>query len=379
MSGALIELVSTGVQDAYITGNPEVSFFRQTYKRHTNFASKPVRLNPIGSLQTGSTISLKIPSKGDLLSHMWIDLGANGTVHASGIEADSANPAIFELYIGGQLIDRQDATFVVHLWHKFLADSSAKPFAFQSGDADYSVGAKTNFGSAQFIPLQFFFCNGSCNLPLVALQYHEVEVKVTFSSLSGPPTDITFWAHYILLDTTERKMIVDKPMEILIEQVQKIPFTGTLVSPSTSPSSLKFELHLLNHPIKCLIWADVTSDTLKTENVQLYLNGTEVFETRMPDRYFSHVQSYYGSEFGSELMKGKGSDVSGFCSKMYSFALKPSKHQPTGSCNFSRLDSAILDLPSVTSSTTLGAFNLYAINFNILRINSGLSGLAFSN
>jgi len=376
MSGALIELVSTGVQDAYITGNPEVSFFRQTYKRHTNFASKPVRLNPIGSLQTGSTISLKIPSKGDLLSHMWIDLGTSAaSVHASGIEADSANPAIFELYIGGQLIDRQDATFVVHLWHKFLADSSAKPFALQTNTV--SNGPKTQFGASEFIPLQFFFCNGSCNLPLVALQYHEVEVKVTFSSLSAPPSDITFWAHYILLDTTERKMIVDKPMDILIEQVQKIPFTGTLVSPNTNPSRLKFELHLLNHPVKCLIWTDVTSDALKTENVQLYLNGTEVFETRMPDRYFSHVQSYYGSEFGSDLMKGKESDDSGFCSKMYSFALKPSKHQPTGSCNFSRLDSAILDLPSVTGAST--TFNLYAINFNILRINSGLSGLAFSN
>ena len=369
MSGALIELVSTGVQDAYITGNPEVSFFRQTYKRHTNFASKPVRLNPIGAIQTGSTVSLKIPSKGDLLSHMWVDLGATGTVHASGIEADSASPAIFELYIGGQLIDRQDATFVVHLWHKFLADSSAKPFAFQT-DIVTSDPAKTNFGRSQFIPLQFFFCNGSCNLPLVALQYHEVEVKVTFSSLSAPPSDVTFWAHYILLDTVERKMIVDKPMEILIEQVQKLPFTG-------STSVAKFELHLLNHPVKCLIWADVTSDTLKTDNVQLYLNGTEVFETRMPDRYFSHVQSYYGSEFGSDLMKGGSSDLTGFCSKMYSFALKPSKHQPTGSCNFSRLDSAILDLPSITGATTV--FCLYAINFNVLRISSGLSGLAFSN
>jgi len=369
MSGALIELVSTGVQDAYITGNPEVSFFRQTYKRHTNFASKPVRLNPIGSIQAGSTISLKIPSKGDLLSHMWIDLGASGTVDGNGIKARTDSPAFFELYIGGQLIDRQDATFITYLWHKFLADSSAKPFAFQSDIT--SGGPKAQFGASQFIPLQFFFCNGSCSLPLVALQYHEVEVKVTFST-GTPPTDITFWAHYILLDTTERKMIVDKPMEILIEQVQKLPFTG-------STSVAKFELHLLNHPVKCLIWADVTSDTFKTENVQLYLNGTEVFETRMPDRYFSHVQSYYGSEFGSELMKGKESDDSGFCSKMYSFALKPSKHQPTGSCNFSRLDSAILDLPTVTGVTTAAAFNLYAINFNILRINSGLAGLAFSN
>ena len=366
MSGALIELVSTGVQDTYITGNPEVSFFRQAYKRHTNFAIKPVRLNPIGAIQANSTISLKIPNKGDLLSHMWIDLGS-GTINGNGISANTAKPAFFELYIGGQLIDRQDATFVTYLWHKFLADSSAKPFAFQTDLL--GTGAKNDFGNSNFIPLQFFFCNGSCNLPLVALQYHEVEVRVTFSS-SDPPSGITFWAHYILLDTTERKMIIDKPMELLVEQVQKIPYTG-------SGSALKFELNLLNHPVKCLIWSDVTAPTLTTDNVQLYLNGTEVFETRMPDRYFSHVQSYYGSEFGSELMKGGADDTSGFFAKMYSFALKPSKHQPTGSCNFSRLDSAILDLGTVANAT--GAFVLYAVNFNILRIESGLSGLAFSN
>ena len=366
MSGALIELVSTGVQDTYITGNPEVSFFRQAYKRHTNFAIKPVRLNPIGSIQASSTISLKIPSKGDLLSHMWIDLGT-GTIDGSGISANTDKPAFFELYIGGQLIDRQDATFVTYLWHKFLSDSSAKPFAFQTNLL--GTGVKNDFGNSNFIPLQFFFCNGSCSLPLVALQYHEVEVRITFSS-SSPPADMTFWAHYILLDTTERKMIVDKPMELLVEQVQKIPYSGTLTAP-------KFELNLLNHPVKCLIWSDITAPSLTTNNVQLYLNGTEVFETRMPDRYFSHVQSYYGSEFGSDLMKGGSDDVSGFFAKMYSFALKPSKHQPTGSCNFSRLDSAILDLATVQNATN--AFVLYALNFNILRIESGLAGLAFSN
>ena len=122
-----VELVSKGVQDAYLTGNPEVSFFRQNYKRHTNFAMREVQLNPLGTLATNSEISLKIPNKGDLLSHIWIDLGL-GTVtssalnsNACGISADSdANPAIFELYIGGQLVDRQDA---------FLPFSTGKSFS----------------------------------------------------------------------------------------------------------------------------------------------------------------------------------------------------------------------------------------------------------
>jgi hypothetical protein len=74
-----VELVSKGAQDVYLTGNPEVSFFRQNYKRHTNFAMREIQLNPIGNLAINSEISLKIPSKGDLLSHIWIDLGL-GTV-----------------------------------------------------------------------------------------------------------------------------------------------------------------------------------------------------------------------------------------------------------------------------------------------------------
>ena len=73
MSAALIDLVSVGAQDVYITGAPQVSFFRQNYKRHTNFAIKPERIDYVGTFKSGNEISIPIKSKGDLLSYVWIE------------------------------------------------------------------------------------------------------------------------------------------------------------------------------------------------------------------------------------------------------------------------------------------------------------------
>jgi hypothetical protein len=368
MSGALIDLVSTGVQDAYITGKPSVSFFRQKYNRYTNFAMKPVLLSPVGFNATAAgQCSITIPNKGDLLSYMWIDMGSSGTIGASGIEADTNDPAIFELYIGGQLIDRQDATYLALLWHKFLIDSSSKASAIFNNTAS---NTKTNLHNSKILPLHFFFCDHGY-LPLVALQYHQVEIRIKFSSASAPPADLKIYANFVHLDTNERSFIVDNNHELLIEQVQHISFDGPTASP-------KFDLSLLNHPVKCLIWADTTVDNLVTNDVQLYLNGTQVFESEMSDRYFSIVQPYYHSDYGSDLMKGGSGQNSGFCAKMYSFALKVGKQQPTGTCNFSRMDTASLNLGSVSGATASG-FGLWAVNYNVLRIKNGLAGLAFAN
>jgi hypothetical protein len=294
-----IDLVAKGIQDAYLTGNPEVSFFRQQYKRHTNFAQRSVKIIPQGTLAPGQTVSLKIPNKGDLLGYVWLDLG-QGTVcdldtsnaasylnpesaiNSCGIWADSdQNTAIFELYIGGQLIDRQDSVFMVQHWQKFLLDkSSAAPAASNAG----------NIYTSTWLPLHFFFCD-SVYLPLVALQYHEVEIRIQFSGASGsalsPATtatnmaNIKFYANYILLDTEERTALVNKDQDYLIEQVQKITF-----------NSNKCDLSFLNHPVKCITWGQ--GDPAYTPNpssntVQLYLNvlkcSTFLCPTRCSTRF----------------------------------------------------------------------------------------------
>ena len=342
-----VELVSRGAQDVYLTGNPEVSFFRQNYKRHTNFAQRSVKLDIMGNLAASSEVYVKIPNKGDLLGYIWLDLGS-GTADSSGLDCtDEVNSAVIELWMGGQLIDRQDAFFMAQHWNKYLSDSSAKPSA-ASNNGDVTT--------SNWFPLHFSFCD-STPLPLVALQYHEVEVRVKFTSSS--PSAVKFYANYIMLDTDERAAFVNVDHEILIEQVQKIGYSGN-----------KYDLTLLNHPVKSLHFSNVSAAPI-TDAIQMYLNGTEIFNTPMPAKFFNQVQGYYHSEFGNSELSKQNSQLF-----MYSFALKANKHQPCGTCNFSRIDTAAFNI----SHTDGSAFNyMYAVNYNILRIKKGLAGLAFSN
>ena len=381
MSGALVELVAKGAQDAYLTGDPEVSFFHQTYRRHTNFAQKPVPVQYTGTAGANQQINMKLLNKGDLLSYIWMDM--TGLAITSNVSA--LQDTNFELYIGGQLIDRQDGFYMILLWQKFLLDSSAKGFATIPFGDDSSI--MNDVLQSQWLPLHFFFCDSMCYLPLVALQYHEVEVRITFGTGATFNKQPNFYANYVVLDTAEREAIVNKEHNLLIEQVQRI----TATSSSTNASN-KFDLSFINHPVKCILWGNnegpvgSLGTVFYSNTVQLYLNGTELFETEMPDVYFTQVQGYYHSEFASELLKGQGNVFQGGFApaantgrnlKMYSFALKANKHQPCGTCNFSRIDTASLTFGSVTGAPT--NFYLYAVNFNILRIKAGLSGLAFSN
>ena len=330
----------------------------------------------MGTLAANSQISIKIPQKGDLLSYMWVDLGAGTLVSSSdgsgGIEASHATkPAIFELFIGGQLIDRQDSTYMVQVWNKFLVDSGAKTKAAYNTSTAGNEDYMTDLLTSTWLPLHFFFCD-SAYLPMVAIQYHEVEVRVTFSG-SSPASNIKFYANYVMLDTDERKMFVDADHKILIEQTQKIYADNT----ETATSNPRFDLNLLNHPVKALFWVRPTLNaTFTSDEVQLYLNGTEVFEDTMSDKYFRTIQGYYHSEYGSDLLKGNAPEE-GANVKMYSFALKANKHQPSGTCNFSRLDNADLHLKACAGVPS--SLPLYAVNYNILRIRDGVSGLAFAN
>jgi len=374
MSGAIIDLVAQGVQDVYLTGKPEVSFFQQSYRRHTNFAMTPVRMDPNGS---GTQINIKIPNKGDILDYIWIDLGAADLKDAA-IGADTSTPATFELWIGGQMIDRQDAFYMVQLWQKFLLDSSAKGFATVAADDDGSI--VNNVLGSKWLPLHFFFCD-SYGLPLVALQYNEVEIRINYAAV-GESANFKYYANYIMLDTDERAMFVNTDHEILMDQVQRISSNENTASVMAA-KRITFDLNLLNHPVKCLLWGNpgVSASDLQTSNVQLYLNGTELFGAPMPDSFFTQVQAYYHSEFGNELMKGEGADpasAGGGKLKMYSFAMKANRHQPTGTCNFSRLDNATLHMDATTAAA-IAVLSVYAVNFNILRIKKGMAGLAFAN
>ena len=228
------------------------------------------------------------------------------------------------------------------------------------------------------VPLRFWFCrNAGLYLPLIALQYHEVKVITTFTSLTNLTLNAAaLWADYVYLDTDERRRFAQVSHEYLIEQVQH----------ATGSNVLTHDINF-NHPVKELIWTGAYTANngallpLDAGNYKLKLNGHDRFEAR-PRDYFTKVQVYehhtgtpvrFDEAAMDDLANAKAGEASAAYIAVYSFALKPEEHQPSGTCNFSRIDNAQLVAPAQA------ILELYAVNYNVLRIMSGMGGLAYSN
>jgi len=248
-------------------------------------------------------------------------------------------------------------------------------------------GDTTQGAGVYFVPLQFWFCrNPGLALPLIALQYHEVKVilnhKIGMWMTSGTATN-KLWCDYIYLDTDERRRFAQVSHEYLIEQVQEQSLTTGVTS-----NDLNF-----NHPVKELVWTKKNSKVAvaveagtaaaavdsSSGTYQLKLNGHDRFAAR-DYRYFTRTQiwEHHTGVGGLKCDATTAAFGTGGAHDdsiaVYSFALKPEEHQPSGTCNFSRIDNAQL-----VSATTNVADTIFAVNYNVLRIMSGMGGLAYSN
>jgi len=384
MGGGLMQLVAYGAQDIYLTGNPQITFFKVVYRRHTNFSMEAIQQTWDGT--EGTTAAARCTStiarNGDLLYRMYLEI--EGTPTDAKQNFTAASIINVDLEIGGQLIDRQTGQWM-NVWsHLSQPNPSAHvgqtDLTHQLGTTYQNMsgmgGANGNAsGVAIFwVPLQFWFCrNAGLALPLIALQYHEVIVKLnhTFGNGFGTFRSNKLWADYIYLDTDERRRFAQVSHEYLIEQVQENPIA------TTGNSKLNF-----NHPVKELIWVvdDLTNGTLAavatdTTTYKLQLNGHDRFKARN-FRYFTRAQVWqYHTGCGGLAAVDKTNGKLNDGIAVYSFALKPEEHQPSGTCNFSRIDDARIVVGGATSSAT----KIYAVNYNVLRIMSGMGGLAYSN
>jgi Major capsid protein N-terminus/Large eukaryotic DNA virus major capsid protein len=472
MGGGLMQLVAYGAQDIYLTGNPQITFFKVVYRRHTNFAVESIEQTFNGSADFGKRVTATISRNGDLIQQMYLEVvlpvlyttrtTANDVmVWTYGVGNALVKQA--EIEIGGQLIDRQYGDWM-NIWSE-LTTPAGKRAGYDNmvGNSTNTAiidsqngGIEANASKRLYVPFQFWFNrNPGLALPLIALQYHEVklnlelralselyQVNVTLAAAVGnnapvqgtvTPNDnrslvsCKLYVDYVYLDTDERRRFAQVSHEYLIEQVQ---FTGaeTVAAASTNKNvTLNF-----NHPVKELVWVHTTSDNAKSNvalttnaiaadttgnywfnysgtnasaNVDnanppntvttptdsfttalLQLNGHDRFSVRFAD-YFRKVQNY--EHHTSVPRVSAERDVADNRSQFiytYSFALSPEEHQPSGTCNFSRIDNAVLQLSYAQDSQTLATaviasmnLNIYAINYNVLRIMSGMGGLAYSN
>ena len=410
MGGGLLQLVAYGAQDVYLTGNPQITFFKVVYRRHTNFAIEAIQQTFNGNPGYGNRVTCQISRNGDLIHRMYL------TVDMSE-ETEKVCPYFglrlidyVELEIGGQKIDKQYSHWM-YIWNELSLPYSKREGYKKMVGGDGDVLNKSS-NDQLYIPLEFWFCrNVGLALPLIALQYHEVKVNILFQTsdkcqgtatvLAKPLGASSLWVDYIFLDTDERRRFAQLSHEYLIEQLQ---FTGT---ESLSGSQAKPKLSF-NHPCKELFWFvtatgntntyvdnlnwynftnDQTGTTVDTVNTnvearsattsvnpiasaKLVLNGNDRFSERNGS-YFNTIQPYQHHE---NVPTNAGINV-------YSFALKPEEHQPSGTLNMSRIDTAVLNLNLTAdyNDTLNSALHVYAVNYNVLRILSGMGGLAYSN
>jgi len=461
MGGGLLQLVAYGAQDVYLTGNPQITFFKVVYRRHTNFAMEAIEQTFSGNPNYGNTVYCQISRNGDLIHRSYLEVGVKGLSNTNSYVNYLGLRLLKQvsIEIGGQQIDKHYSDWL-YIWNE-LSLPIGKRFAWDTmvgadsdalNDATYDTnGDDTTY---LYIPLEFWFCrNIGLSLPLIALQYHEVKIKIDFETFAnctftktganGATSELTeatslknpkLWVDYIYLDTDERRKFAQLSHEYLIEQLQ---FTGTeTLNSSGSRVKLNF-----NHPCKELIWvpkihtpvsqwynytftsaiannsnaynlfnlpdlsisvnefiitsnlasstaAGITTASLSNAIIDniipyddskintdfknpfkeclLQLNGNDRFNVR-DGSYFNLVQPY---QHHTNIPQNRGINV-------YSFALKPEEHQPSGTLNMSRIDTAILDLKVLSGVS--GSVNIYAVNYNVLRILSGMGGLAYSN
>lgn len=426
MGGGLLQLVAYGAQDAYISGNPQITFWKGLFKRHTNFAMEPFRINFSGQPSWGTKQTAIVGRHADLLYSTYVEVvlpykGTDGAQYlwSSGDSLGYKLIRHVELDIGGQIVDRMYSEFMV-IWSQLTLsyDGRIKLGVMVNppirDDSECAPDGRKQRANALYIPLPFFFTrNPGAALPLIALQYHEVKINVlwndpqffagNFNTVSNcpPPVQAALYIDYIYLDTEERRRMAQASHEYLIEQTQFNEDKG--IRGANNRIDLTF-----NHPVKELIWvvqpASYTDCKLAAKDGQirlapftynralvyeqwLQINGQDRLDRRYGD-YFSKVQPFQHHTGLGSTNEGESSGGGIYC---YSFALRPEEHQPSGTCNFSRIDTATIVMnmagvggvpPGIGPSTVdAGDWNVrvYAVNYNVLRVMSGMGGLAYSN
>ena len=521
MAGGLLQLVAYGAQDIYISGNPQITFWKILYKRHTNFAMESIEVTFNGQADFNKRVTAVINRNADLMFRTYVQVVLPQVALSSArTDIDSFRWVSYighrlinqvELEIGGQRIDRQYGDWM-QIWTQLSTDAGqitaldalvgnthdlvllktagGEPLDNTCSSTEVTQSCLSRAGTPAktlYIPLQFWFCrNPGLAIPLIALQYHEVRINVTFETwencvygekdfVAARPTAqslaaCSLYVDYVYLDTEERRRFAQQSHEYLIEQVQ---YTG---AESITSSSNKIQLNF-NHPVKELLWVvqrdsfvDCSnpgwisavggqqpfnySDDFSTEGTimsllgrsggdgtttinnatatdggsgrpvggnafgtgsfpgavaasgtggmadmfdssvnyllakvilasgvrcegknpvevgKLQLNGQDRFTDR-EGSYFDRVQPYQHHT----RTPSTGINV-------YSFALRPEEHQPSGTCNFSRIDKATLQLTvsvNTVQGTNTAQVRVYALNYNVLRVMSGMGGLAYSN
>ena len=308
MGGGLLQLVAYGAQDIYLTGNPQITFFKVVYRRHTNFSMECIKQvinghKVIGITNINNKGTVLISKTGDLVTNIYVRCNQNTS---SGLCGDLLVEDV-ELEIGGHRIDKQYREWN-QIWSELTIPKSKQDgFKYMTGGFNNNEIPIIDQQSIMY-PLNFWFCrNPGLALPLIALQYHDVHLKFTWGkgiyssdlkeTILREKTSLTtdhpveVWVDYIYLDTDERRRFAQVSHEYLIEQLQ--------VQREKDQSKKMFTLNL-EHPVKELIWTNPNTNPITTEKCKIIINGhnrfseqdKEYFQIKQPFNHHTSIPGY---------------------------------------------------------------------------------------
>ena len=412
MAGRL-RLSATGLQDAWLTGEPQFSYFLMNFKRHTKFAFDYVESQFDGSIDFDKLLICKIPNdKGDLLKNMTLkvtlsdpkpdDGGENDMVWTSSIITHLIEYA--ELYIGGQLIEKLTGEYIyMHQQLYNTNDDVNQTLYFLNSHGNYlSYAGEYTY----FLDLPFYFYRApSLAIPTCALTKQAIEVRIEtrplnqlVRNLSNPQfgdtngiSDATGTIEKFSLDSEfayvtpeEREYLMTRPLDYIITQVQVAKFK---MKPGENKKSVMLNFQ---HPVKELF---MVSQNIVNGNIPHYYNDIINAELRFNNEIVfnrsglflayeqalkHHINSPSSIESTPQTINSARRVIGPSMFGMYSFSLTPESPQPTGQVNMSRISHKLFTIEiQPTNSVFENETRVYAVNYNVLRVDSGLAGLKF--
>ena len=421
MTGGLLVLAAYGAQNEYVSGNPQITFFVAVYRRYTNFSVVQMPQLFTGDFDFGKKIYCQLERIGDLVNQMFLKIKlpsleqySHSDLNDNQIDYYWVNSIghsiikIIEVEIGGNVIDRQYGVWM-EIWSELTVPLNKRDGYYEMiGKSMNPINLNNNKELLLYVPLQFWFCkNIGLSLPLIALQDHEVRINLSLrnyneliissngSTISDSPNKQqlniisgNLEVDYIFLEEDERKIFVKNNLQYLITQIQVYPKSLDTTNYNNVIVDFNF-----NHMVSELIWVIQNGNVLSTYSyggnewfnfsTQSYKNGdvsgldpmiegkfliegNELTETK-DSKYYKIVVPYQ-----------RHTNVPNNFIYVYSFSLNPEEYQPSGTCNFSRIDNATLQM-KLSEDLVKPIIQLFAVNYNILNIANGMAGVEYSN
>ena len=392
MAGRL-NLAVTGFQDQWFTGEPEFSYFLMNFRRHTKFSIEAVETPFDGDVDYDATVECRIPqNKGDLIRSMMLkftlpqptgtpDSGAFDVRYRESIGAQIIEYA--DLIIGGQTIERITGDYI-YMYDQIHSnkDDIDQTLYFLTGHGSH-IAVSYDWDYNVFLPF-YFFRNPSLAIPVCALTKQLVEVHIKFKKLKDvtvqyklsdgtlgqPPSDVSssiknvsLVTDFFFITDDEKSFLLTRPIEYVITQVQRSLIRFEVNGPTKKAGMLNFK-----HPVKEMFFVateDYVNEYEPIKHVTMKFNNNTIIDADNLMLSYEQPLKYYTGTTNNNF-------------GVYSFSLKPETYYPTGQVSMSRIAHNWIEIELDSPSRVFEhKVYVYAVNYNVLRIHSGLGGLKF--